>query len=187
MNVEVRSALIRVLPFAVILFILFAQIRRKKFTPQDLYINSPNSLNLFFAWSVGFLIFILLTEFAFYKLGILEIDKWNHPWYSSIISILGAVILAPVAEELIFRGLILNELVKRKLNIHFAIFIQASLFVLLHNFTYQNTVSSNIGIVQSLVDACLFGYAKYSTKSIYTPVAMHVTGNVIATLERFIF
>lgn len=55
-------------------------------------------------WTIGFLIFILLTEFTFYKLGILEIDKWNHPLYSSIIRIIGSVILAPIVEELIFKG-----------------------------------------------------------------------------------
>ena len=85
------------------------------------------------------------------------------------------------------QGQILNILVKRKLNLHLAIFIQAVFFVLLHNFTYQNTWSSNIAIVQSLADAMLFGYARQYTKSIYTPVAMHITGNAIATLERFAF
>ena len=138
-------------------------------------------------WTIGFLIFILLTEFIFYKLGILEIDKWNHPLYPSIIRIIGSVILAPIVEELIFRGLILNALSKRNVNLHFAIFIQAVIFVLLHNFTYENSLSSNIGIVQSLIDASLFGYARYHTKSIFTPITMHVTGNFIATIERFNF
>ena len=118
---------------------------------------------------------------------LLEITPWNHPLFASIIRIAGAVILAPIAEEFIFRGLFLNMLIKRKLNLHLAIFMQAVVFVLLHNFTYQNSLSSNIGIVQSLADAMLFGYAKYYTKSIFTPMAMHITGNAIATLERFAF
>lgn len=187
MNEEIKSALIRVLPFAVILFILFLRVSRGKPNAQDLYLNKPSSTNRFFLWTVGFLSFVLLTEFTFYKLGILDIDKWNHPLLPSIIRVLGAVILAPIAEELIFRGFILNMLTKRKLNLHLAIFIQACFFVLLHNFTYQNNLSSNIGIVQSLIDATLFGYAKYNTKSIYTPITMHMTGNFIATFERFIF
>ena len=187
MDVEFKSALFRVLPFAIILFILLLRIRQNKINPHELNLNKPHSANRFLLWTVGFLIFILLTEFAFYKLGILEIEKWNHPLYPSVIRIIGIVILAPIVEELIFRGLILNFLTKRKLNIHLAIFIQAIFFVLLHNFTYQNSLSSNIGIVQSLIDASLFGYARYHTKSIYTPIAMHMTGNFIATFERFIF
>jgi len=187
MNEGIKSALFRALPFAIILFILIIRIRQNKINPKDLYISKPFSINRFLLWTIGFLIFILLTEFTFYKLGILEIDTWNHPLYPSIIRILGAVILAPIVEEFIFRGLILNVLSKRNVNIHFAIFIQACFFVLLHNFTYENSLSSNIGIVQSLIDASLFGYAKYHTKSIYTPITMHMTGNFIATFERFIF
>jgi membrane protease YdiL (CAAX protease family) len=187
MDQEIKLALIRVLPFAIIIVALFVFVKQKKIKLHDLDINKPPSINRFCIWTVGFLIFILSTEFIFYKLGILEIDKWHHPLYPSIIRLLGAVLLAPVAEELIFRGLALNALIKRRLNIHFAIFIQACFFVLLHNFTYQNTLSSNIGIIQSLIDACLFGYARHFTRSIYTPITMHITGNFIAILERFIF
>jgi membrane protease YdiL (CAAX protease family) len=180
-------ALMRVLPFAVILFILLFLIRKKKINPPDLNLNKPVSTSRFLIWTVGFLIFVLLIEFTFFHLGILEIDPWNHPLLSTIIRITGAVILAPVVEEIIFRGLILNVLTKRQINIHLAIFTQACFFVLLHNFTYENTLSSNIGIVQSFIDATLFGYARYHTKSLYTPITMHMTGNFIATVERFIF
>ena len=120
------------------------------------------------------------------KLEILEIDKWNHTLIPSAIRIVGAVILAPITEELFFRGIFLHKLVGWKLNKHLAIFIQSCIFVSFHAFAYQNNLASNIGIVQTFVDATLFGYAKYQTKSIYTPIAMHMTGNLIATLERFI-
>ena len=175
MNEEIKNALIRVLPFVIILVILFIATKRKKISKADLDIKKPNPVIRYFVWVFGFLIFILLIEFSLYRLGFLEIDKWNHPLFSSIIRIFGAVILAPIAEEFIFRGLLLNKLIKKKINIHLAILLQACFFVLLHNFTYQNTLSSNIGIVQSLVDASLFGYAKYHTKSIYTPISMHIT------------
>ncbi len=186
MNEELKSSLIRVLPFAIIIIALFIATKKKKIQIEDLGIKKPNSTSHFLFWAFGFLAFVLLIEFTLYKFGILEIDQWNHPLFPSIIRILGAVILAPVAEELIFRGLLLGKLIK-KVNIHLAIFIQACFFVLLHNFTYENTLSSNIGIVQTLIDATLFGYARHYTKSIYTPITMHITGNCIATLERFVF
>jgi membrane protease YdiL (CAAX protease family) len=188
MNEEIKSALIRVIPFVIILIGLLIATKRKKISTDDLGLKKPDSMNHYSLWTVGFLILILMVEFVLDKLGVLEIDKWNHPFYPSIIRIIGAVLLAPIAEELIFRGLILSKLINKvKLNLHLAIFIQAAFFVLLHNFAYQNTLSSNIGIVQSLIDASLFGYARYYTKSIYTPMTMHVTGNFIATAERFIF
>lgn len=186
MNEEIKTALVRVMPFAVILFILFIATKRRKIKTEDLGIRKPNSTIQFIYWILVFFVFILLTELSLNKFGFLEIDKWNHPLFPSIIRIFGAVILAPIAEELIFRGLILNKLLKNKLDIHPAIIIQACIFVLLHNFTYQNTLSSNIGVVQSLIDALLFGYARFYTKSIYTPITMHFTGNLIATLERFV-
>jgi membrane protease YdiL (CAAX protease family) len=98
---------------------------------------------------------------------------------------MGAVVLAPVAEELLFRALILNFFTK-KMAMPLAIALQAVLFVALHNYTYQNTFGSNLGIVQGLFDATLYAMARYHTRSIYTPIAMHMTGNAIATIERFI-
>ncbi|PVX44422.1 CAAX prenyl protease-like protein [Flavobacterium sp. 103] len=187
MNEEIKLALIRVFPFVMILVGLFVATKRGKIDrAADLGLQKPSSMTHFFFWTFGFLSFILLIEFFLNKSGILEIDKWNHPFFSSIIRIVGAVILAPISEELIFRGLLLSKLSK-KVNMHLAILIQACFFVLLHNFAYQNTLTSNIVIVQALIDATLFGYGRHYTKSIYTPITMHVTGNIIATLERFIF
>ncbi|MBC7440402.1 MAG: CPBP family intramembrane metalloprotease [Flavobacterium sp.] len=186
MNEEIKSAIIKALPFAIILFILFIATKQKKIDIVDLGIKKPSSIKHYLFWAIGFLIFILLTEFSLSKLGFLEIDKWHHSLFPSIIRILGALILAPIAEEFIFRGLLLSKLINNKLNLHFAILIQACIFVLLHNFTYQNTFSSNIGIAQSLIDGSLFGYARYYTKSIYTPITMHIIGNIIATSERFL-
>jgi membrane protease YdiL (CAAX protease family) len=187
MNTEIKSSLIRVLPFMVILMILLLAFKKGKITANNLGINKPACIKHFFYWVIGFFVFVLLVELGLYMMWLLEITPWRHPLFPSIIRIAGAVILAPIAEEFIFRGLLLSMLTKRKINLHVAIIIQAVVFVLLHNFTYQNSLSSNIGIVQSLADAMLFGYAKQYTKSIATPIAMHITGNAFATLERFAF
>lgn len=47
MNEEIKSALFRVLPFAIILFILIIQINRNKIKAKDLYINKPFSIKHF--------------------------------------------------------------------------------------------------------------------------------------------
>ncbi|NBP68730.1 MAG: CPBP family intramembrane metalloprotease, partial [Cytophagia bacterium] len=104
----------------------------------------------------------------------------------TLLRILGIVILAPIAEELMFRGFLLSRLLNKKINPHLAIAIQAILFVLLHSFAYRNDLSAKISIVQSFIDASLYGYARYHTKSILTPITMHMTGNSIALLEKFI-
>jgi membrane protease YdiL (CAAX protease family) len=66
------------------------------------------------------------------------------------------VIIAPIAEELIFRGLFLNKLIGLKINKHIAIFILALIFVGVHSFAFENTLSSKIGIAQTFIDASLF-------------------------------
>jgi membrane protease YdiL (CAAX protease family) len=187
MNEEIRSALLRTVPFLIVICGVIIAIKRKKVKTEDLYIRKPLSFKYFLFWTIGFLVYALAIEFSLNTFNILEVDKWNHSLTASMILIPGIILLAPIAEELLFRGFILNLLINKKLNFHLAILIQAFFFVLLHNFTYQNTLSSNIGIVQSLIDAMLFGYARQYTKSLYTPIAMHITGNAIAIIERFIF
>jgi membrane protease YdiL (CAAX protease family) len=187
MRQELNFALLRVVPFVVILLVIAFRIRQKRTNPQDLYLHLPPSAGKAVAWWGAYLLFILATEAVLYRFGLLEITKWNHPLISSIIRISGAVVFAPIAEELLFRGVVLHKLTGWKINRHLAIVIQAVLFALAHSFTYRTDPTSIIGIAQVLVDGVLYGYAMYQTDSIYTPIAMHMTGNLIATLERFIF
>ena len=186
MNPEIKSALLRVFPFLIALIFLVIAIHRNKISKSEIDLHKPASSKTYLLWITGFLIFIVGSEFALYQFKILEINPWNHTLIPSIIRIAGALVFAPIVEELIFRGVLLNFLKKIKLNIHMAIFSQAVIFVLLHNFAYDNTLSSHIGIIQSLTDAILYGYSRHLTKSIYTPITMHMLGNLVATAERFI-
>src|SRR4051812_4988520 len=186
MNHELRSAVLRTLPFLVVLIIVFILIKRQKVRGAELDIHPPYSIKKYLLWVIGFLVFTLVVEITLAGLQILEVDKWNHPLLPSVILITGAVIFAPIAEEILFRGFILNLLIKRGINNSSAICIQAVFFVLLHNYTYENTLSSNIGIFQGFIDAVLFGYARQRTQSLYTPITMHMTGNAVAIIERFI-
>ncbi|MBB6272466.1 membrane protease YdiL (CAAX protease family) [Pedobacter cryoconitis] len=187
MSEEIRSAILRVLPFIIVLIAITVLIRNKKTTTQAFYLNKPVSKLTYFIWVGAFLVYSILTDFILYKTGNLEIAKWDHKLLPSIILITGAVILGPLVEELLFRARIFDLMIRWFKNLHLANFVQACIFVLLHHFTYLNTKSSYIDIVQSLGDAILFGYARIYTRSIYTSTTMHMTGNLIATIERFIF
>ena len=185
MTKEISSAILRILPFVIIISVVTILKKKGKLSAEDTALQQPISMFSYLFCVIGFVFFSLLIEVVLNSFGLLEVAKWNHTLVSSIIRIMGAVVLAPIAEELIFRGILLSKL-NRKFNKHLAIFLQAVFFVVLHNFTYQNTTSSNIGIVQTFVDASLFGYARFYTRSIYTSMTMHISGNLIATLERFI-
>ena len=186
MTTEMRSALLRVLPFLAVIIAICVAVTRQKINQRDIGIQPPASYKTFFAWWVFFLVFTVTTELVLFKAGLLQVTHWHHPFTSSVIRIGGIVLLAPVAEELIFRGLLLHKLLKWKIRPHMAVISQAVVFVLLHSFTFENTISSNIGIAQSFIDACLYAYARQHTCSLYTPVAMHASGNCIAVLEQFI-
>lgn len=118
MNNEIKLAIIRTLPFLIAICVVAVLTQRQKIKSKDLNINKPISSRSYLIWTTGFLIYTLLTEFFLYSLNILKVSHWNHPLSPSVILIFGATILAPIAEELIFRGFILNLLIKKKLNIH---------------------------------------------------------------------
>jgi membrane protease YdiL (CAAX protease family) len=183
---EIRNALFRVIPFLLAILVIRNAIQRNKFSKEDLHLRKPINFMHFFTWWLLFLLLIILIEISLYSVNLLEASPWKHNIPSSIIQITGIVILAPVAEELLFRGILLFKLEQWKVKRIRAIMIQAIAFTAMHSFAYENTLSSNIGIIQTFADACIYAYAKYNSQSIYTPIAMHATGNLIAILERFI-
>jgi membrane protease YdiL (CAAX protease family) len=186
MPTEFKLMVLKILPFLIMLLAFWIAIKRKRLNFIDLCIQAPVSYRKFFIWCSLYLMFILVTELTLFKTGLLEVNHRNYALLPSIIRITGIIVLAPVSEELLFRGLLVFKLLQWKLGKHSAILIQAVIFVLLHSFTYKNTIASNIGIIQVFLDACLFAYARFSTQSIYTSMVMHSTGNLIAVLEQFI-
>lgn len=184
--IEIIKVLIRILPFLAVLIVLKIRVKQKKISASDLDLQKPNSKKIYLIWCISFLLFCLVTEYLLYINGILEVEKRSFNLIPSTIKIIGMVLIAPITEELVFRGLLLSKLISLKINKHIAIFILALIFVGVHSFAFKNTLSSKIGIAQTFIDASLFAYARFSTKSIYTPMTMHMTGNLIATLEIFL-
>ncbi len=184
---EINSALVRVIPFAIVPVVFGILLKKGKISADLIALQRPASNRYFMLWLTGFLLLTLAIEYLLAGFGLLEIDKWNHASYAgSAIRIFGAVVLAPISEELLFRGMMLGKLLQsKKVSLPAAIAIQAIVFVALHNFTWQHSTSSYIGIAQGLLDASLFALARIRTGSLATSIGMHTTGNLIATLERF--
>lgn len=85
-----------------------------------------------------------------------------------LILLLGVGIIGPIIEEIIFRGLILNEL-KRNINIVAAVFIQALLFGAYHLNLSQAIYAFPLGLILGLV------YVK--TRSIWGSILIHIFFN----------
>ena len=185
MHSEIGQALLRTGPFVLVLLVIAFQVRRGGLDRVALGLRPPSSAARFALWWLGFVVLIAAVEVTFWWFGLLEVSHWHHSLLPSIIRITGMVLLAPIMEEIVFRGIALSWLEKRFGSFHLAVVAQALAFVALHNFAYDNSLAARIGVVQSFVDACLFAYARRHTKSLLTPIAMHVTGNLVATAEMF--
>lgn len=87
-----------------------------------------------------------------------------------------AVILAPIAEELLFRGVILRRL--STISQRFAIFVSAAIFGMMHGNFLQMVLGFIMGIV--------LGYAAVKTGSLILPIAGHMFINLTATSTDFV-
>ena len=85
--------------------------------------------------------------------------------------VIGVGIVAPITEELIFRGFVYSKL-KYSFPIWAAILIQAFLFGIVHGNLIQFSYAFIIGII--------LGILVYKSKSIYPAIILHVINNTIS-------
>ncbi len=94
---------------------------------------------------------------------------------NTILLFLNAVILAPILEELVFRGLILNSFLKK--NKLLGIFISSILFALIHMTVISFVTSFLFGLVLSIV---------FIRKGIIYSILLHIIYNLVwFTLKSF--
>ena len=140
------------------------------------------------------LLVVLLTLSVAYVTDILNYGlsvftrkiAWLSAWYDRItammkalaggtlwISIVSAVIMAPLFEEWMFRGMILRGLL-RKVSPVWAIVISAFLFSLIHLNPWQG--------IPAFILGCVFGYVYLKTGNLWLTMLMHATNNAIAVV-----
>jgi membrane protease YdiL (CAAX protease family) len=90
-----------------------------------------------------------------------------------ILSLLAVGIVAPVFEEILFRGLIFGEL-RKVTQVRAALFIQAVLFGVYHLDIIQGSYAFLIGI--------LLGYVYYRSNSILAPIIVHAAVNTTSII-----
>ena len=86
-------------------------------------------------------------------------------------------LLPAIGEELLFRGVIQGELLKKINNPHLAIFIASAIFSAFH--------MQIQGFLPKLIIGLVLGYSYYWTKSIWYPMVIHFVNNGIPTLMLF--
>lgn len=86
-----------------------------------------------------------------------------------VIAFIVITILAPVGEELLFRGFLQNEFHKGSGNIHVAIWLSAILFSAIH--------MQFFGFIPRLFLGALFGYLYYWSGNLWIPILAHFVNN----------
>lgn len=87
------------------------------------------------------------------------------------------VLLAPIMEEMVFRGYLFKALRRTWLGFSGTLLITSLLFVLIHIGQYNAIV-----LGQLFVFALILGFAREKTGSIYTPWLLHMLNNLVATV-----
>lgn len=87
---------------------------------------------------------------------------------------LGAAIMAPVLEEVVFRGIVLRGLLNKGLSPTLAIWLSSLLFGLIHANFWQFTGATLIGFALGLI--------YYQTKSLLLVISFHMLNNIASIL-----
>lgn len=91
--------------------------------------------------------------------------------------VIGALLIAPVVEELIFRGIMLKGLLTRYSSMK-AILISALIFGISHGYPLQAWGACVVGII--------LGWVYYQTKSIGTTILLHSLVNLAVTTDQYV-
>ncbi|MCT4613275.1 MAG: CPBP family intramembrane metalloprotease [Marinifilaceae bacterium] len=97
---------------------------------------------------------------------------------SFLVNIFMIAIIPALGEELLFRGLLQNNIQKWTKNAHWAIFISA--------FTFSAVHMQFFGFIPRLMLGIFFGYLFWYTKNLWYPIIAHFVNNGLAVVVAFI-
>lgn len=151
---------------------------------ETLALNSPKAKDVFFYVTI-FLTWLLFTEFITFKYGLLETGQWKgFTLGHMVLRGISICLIAPIVEELVFRGLLFT-IIKDRFGSIAAIILPAVFFALLH-IKYNNGGSQNIFVIVTFVDAVFYAYIRNKTNSIFITILLHCIGNSLALIERLL-
>jgi hypothetical protein len=122
----------------------------------------------------------LFTGGAVYLTNLLEIFPGHNELMADLvghnifIEIITVALLVPVVEEVLFRGIIQRHLQKTGLKTQAVIGIQALFFAFVHMNIVQGIYTFAAGII--------FGIIYWHFKTIWAPIAVHITYNMISVI-----
>ena len=135
--------------------------------------------------AVGMSVLIATSQafVLFSALSLLDVDplfqgdelERRQQFFSGIAGALNACIFGPIMEEICFRGLILDGLLKTRCRPWLAILISALLFALLHGL--------GANFVTAMLFGILVGWLYWRTDSIIPGIIIHITNNSLTAID----
>ena len=176
MSSDLHETLVRVAPFGVGLLILgfLAAVRPKV---RERLAWNPVSGGVLLRWLLLWAAWLVVTELVTNALGRPAPTPFTARGAALAIRIVGIVVLAPLLEELAFRGVFFS-LLRSRLGPGATVGGTALLFTLAHG-QYGPP-----DLIQVFLDGVLFGLGRLRTGSTRVPFCMHVLGNALAAWQR---
>ncbi|MCC6699146.1 MAG: CPBP family intramembrane metalloprotease [Candidatus Hydrogenedentes bacterium] len=176
----ISSAVVAGAPAGLALVLAAIRLRKRGSYREYLRLIRPSSKTLL-AWSFSGITFMLLLDALRVALGQPLIPEEVLEWYKTAGSLplmwLAFVFVAPIFEEVWFRGFMLRGLAASRIGTRGAILLSAIFWALLH-LHYDL-----FGVATIFVFGLILGAAQVRTGSLYVPIAMHALNNTLATLE----
>jgi membrane protease YdiL (CAAX protease family) len=121
---------------------------------------------------------MVITELVIYRLGAESPKPWHYDAGITLLRIVMIGIAGPIAEELAYRGALLYAL-RVRAGLHSAVaIVLISIVWAASHLQYEVTTLAMI-----FVDGLILGAARVQSRSIATPAAMHVIGNLFSIYQ----
>jgi len=172
------GTLVRIAGFAVAIVMVLVACRLRRLPLKETLALRWPSPRAALLWLGLFALLVAALEGVGRLLGVPPVEPWTQPAAVTAVRLLGIVILAPVAEELIFRGLLFTRLRATRAGAPGAVILTAVLFAAFH-LQYSPAEMTLV-----LIDGLFYGLVRWRTDSTFLTIAMHAAGNLLAVWQR---
>jgi membrane protease YdiL (CAAX protease family) len=171
-------------PFTVGLIVLFAKGRKQITVKQYLCLHNTGWKEIF-KWSLAVLVFVGCFDTLTFLIGRPVVPEFMTSAYTTAyfapLLWFAFIIVAPLSEELFFRGFLFKGIENSRLGAVGAAIITSLGWSILH-------IQYDIyGIFALFAGGLLLAFARVRSNSLYPPIAMHILQNLIATVEVIIY
>jgi len=171
-------------PFTIGLIVLFAKGRKQITVKEYLCLHNPGWKEIC-KWSLAVLVFIGCFDTLTFLIRRPVVPEFMTSAYTTAyfapLLWLAFIIVAPLSEELFFRGFLFKGIESSRLGAVGAVIITSLAWSILH---IQYDIYSMLVL---FAGGLLLAVSRVRSNSVYPPIAMHILQNLIATVEVIIY